>query len=143
MSKKATPATATAPARPHSKSFRPETGRTKQSFKDECTVTHAMNRFNQSGVMPPARSGIPRYGDFSEVGTFQEACEQVKRAEEAFRAMPSAARRYFNNDTGQFLDFMENPKNRPKAEELGLVDPLPKPVSDPVTPEPKTPKKDE
>lgn len=94
---------------------------TKQCFKDECDINNVVNRFVKAGVLPPPPvNGY--YGDFSDVGSFQEALIKVNEANEMFNSLPAKLRARFDNDTGKFLDFVDDPANHKELVELGLVE---------------------
>lgn len=99
--------------------------RTKQEFKEECDVNMIVKRFKKlHGVdlmthLNSASGG--QFGDFSGVVDYQTALERVRRADQAFNALPSALRKRFENDPGQFLDFCMNPKNKEEMKALGLT----------------------
>lgn len=93
--------------------------RTKQEFKDECDINRIMARALRSGQFPPAVS-VGRYGDFSEVGDYQEALARVEYAREQFAGLPAKTREKFGNDPARFLEAV--PKmSREEALELGLL----------------------
>jgi phage internal scaffolding protein len=43
-------------------------------------------------------------------------------AQNAFKTLPASIRKEFNNDPSQVIDFLNNPANKDKAIELGLID---------------------
>lgn len=99
--------------------------KTKQSFKDECDINKIMKRFKK--IM--GAEYLNRYqgyvggefGDFSMVGDYRSAIEQVNRAKEVFGALPSKVRARFSNDPAEFLDFVQNPANADEMVSLGLA----------------------
>lgn len=101
-----------------------ETDRAVQDQKDDTDINILVRRFGLTGHMP-APQAIPFYGDFSEVGTFQEALEALDQAESAFNALPAPIRDRFQNDPGELIRFVQNDGNRAEAISLGL---LPKPA---------------
>lgn len=98
----------------------PNTGRTKQSFKDECDINKIMSRFEKTGVLDFATRYEPRYADVTGV-SFSAAMDVVAQANSMFHAMPARVRDRFQNDPGKFFDFVQNPNNREEAEALGLL----------------------
>ena len=96
----------------------------RQEFREECDINTIVARFGLSGELP---SGVvaPQYGDFRSIGSYHDAMNAVARANEAFDAMPAEVRSRFQNDPGQFVDFVGNPENRLEAEKMGLVVPRP------------------
>lgn len=95
--------------------------RTKQSFKDECNINKILERFSKTGELTHLMKAEPRYGDFADVGTFQEAMGVVAFAHEQFAALSAAVRKRFNNDPSEFLEFANNPENHKEMVKLGLA----------------------
>lgn len=116
-------------------------GRTKQSFKDECDINTIVNRFLKTGVFDATNKHAPRYGDCTGL-EFRAGMETIMQAQEMFKSLPAQVRGRFDNDPGEFLDFIQNAENRDEARRLGLLKPeapeatpLPTPpVSDAPTP---------
>lgn len=103
------------------------TSRTQQSMKDEADINVIVKRFNATGMLPQSRLP-PKYGDFTGVGTFQEAQIILRQATESFMRLPAAVRKRFDNDPAAFVDFATDPENLPELRKMGLVDPLPEPT---------------
>lgn len=98
---------------------------TKQCFKDECDINTIIDRFRRGATLPaPPVDGL-RYGDFSNIGSFQDAMIAVCQAEEMFASLPAKIRARFENDPGQFLDFADDPNNYDEMVKMGLVAPKP------------------
>lgn len=96
-------------------------GKTHQEFKDECDINFIMSRALRSGVFPPAVN-VGRYGDFSEVGDYQEALETISRAKKQFAGLSSVVRERFDNDPGKFLAWLGSDKfNLDDAHEFGIL----------------------
>lgn len=95
-------------------------GRTHQSMKQECDINQIMERHRVTGMVTHVNNGQPRYGDFSNLGDYQEALYTMKRAEEAFMTLDAHVRRKFSNDPQELIDFLDNPANDQEAIELGL-----------------------
>jgi len=94
--------------------------RTKQASKDECDVNNIVKKYTQSGVLTHVRMSQPQYGDFTQVADYQTALNAVMQAQETFSQLPPKIRARFGNDPGQFLEFMEDPKNDAESRHLGL-----------------------
>lgn len=96
--------------------------RTSQEFKDDSDINTIVERFGITGQLPdPGSVKAPLEGDFHEIYDFQSALNVVRAAEESFMQMPADVRAEFKNDPGRFVDFVNNPANRARAEELGIV----------------------
>jgi len=111
----------------------PEESVVQQQFRDECDINVIVERFGLTGELPQ-NLRMPQSGDFTGLGTFQDAMSAVRLAEEAFMALPASTRARFHNDPQELIDFCEDYTNRPEAIKLGLVPPPPPP--DPVPPGP-------
>ena len=61
-------------------------------------------------------------GDFSGIGDYHTALNRVIAAQDEFEALPAQIRARFNNDPAELIEFLEDDKNRPEAETLGLVE---------------------
>lgn len=95
---------------------------TKQSFAESCDINHILAKYEKTGVLEYARDNQGSYADVSQMGDFREACEVVLQARELFDAMPAKLRKRFNNDPGDFLDFMDDPSNKDEIVALGLAE---------------------
>jgi len=93
----------------------------QQHFKDECDINNILRQFNVNGMLPQ-QTLSPRYGDFSGIGDYHTALNRVIAAQDEFEALPAQIRARFDNDPANLIEFLENEKNRPEAEELGLVE---------------------
>lgn len=107
-----------------------EPSMTKQSFADECDINKIMERYEKSGVMPEGRR-MYEFGDAISEYSYQESLNAVIFADQQFAELPARLRDRFGNDPVQLLKFLEDPKNRDEAVELGLVD-APSPAPEPM-----------
>lgn len=112
--------------RKHAIIIDPNLGQAKQSFKDECDINKIMEKFQKSGAITHFTKNAPIYGDHSSAELF-EAQLVVANAETMFAELPSSIRKKFDNNPGQFLEFVQNPANEKAMQELGLAK---KPVID-------------
>lgn len=114
-------------------------GRTKQSFTEESDINNIVKRYERTGALPDLIAENPRYGDFSDLPTYQDSLHIVSFAQEQFAALDAPIRSRFANDPAQFLDFASNPANLDEMVKLGLatkkvVDPTPSPAAPEVAP---------
>lgn len=93
----------------------------QQHAKDECDVNTIMRRFEETGQLPGLIRGNPEYGDFSDPVDYQEALNITIKASEQFEALPAAARKRFDNNPKNFLEFCGNAANKEEMAELGLL----------------------
>jgi len=98
---------------------------TKQSFRDECDINKIMQRFkktmNADFLTRFAGYTSGEFGDFSNVGDYRSAIDQVTKANEVFMNLPAKVRSRFRNDAASFLDFCNDPRNVNEMVDLGLV----------------------
>ena len=111
-----------------------EGGRTHTSFKDECDINRIMARHRKTGLVKQ-RTTRPEYGDFSNVGNYQDALNTVLTAEAMFAELGSDVRARFGNNPQEFLSFCEEPGNQAEAVDLGIAkeQEKPAPVTEPDT----------
>jgi len=103
-------------------SFVGDDGLTKQSMKDECDINLIMAKFVKTGAVEHAIKFSGEYG-FATSVDFKDAMDIVARGESMFEELPAAIRNRFENDTGRFLDFVQDPANADEMLELGLREP--------------------
>lgn len=96
-------------------------GMTKQSFKEECDINHIMKRFKRNGILPSLIKKDARYGNFADVGSYQESLNIVMLAQEQFAGLSAEVRDRFGHDPAQFLEFAGDPKNLAEMVKLGLA----------------------
>ena len=94
---------------------------TKQSFKDECDINNIMRRYEATGVIQHLSGRTAEFGDYISELDFQQSMNAVILAQDMFAALPARVRDRFGNDPARMLGFLEDPKNREEAIELGLV----------------------
>lgn len=119
------------------KVFSSETGRTKQSFRDDCDINVIIDRM-LSGAQVPTVPGPNNYGDFSDATDYQDTVNRLMAFEEYFSTVPAKIRERFKNDPAQLMLFMDDSANQEEAVSLGLaeapvVEELDKPIRVVVT----------
>lgn len=112
--------------------FDPEEGMTRQEFERECNINQIMSKYQKSGVVDHITKHSPFYGDYDPID-FQTALNTIKDGEAMFAELPSAARKFFDNDPAEFMAFVQDPANIDKLVELGLAT---QPEQAPETPDP-------
>lgn len=105
----------------------PQTGRTKQSFKDECDINKILKRFQDKGQLPQNMKSGQIYGDFSEIADYQTSLNKVISAKNTFDSLPAKVRERFSNDPWKFLSFASDANNLQEMVSLGLANKLPEP----------------
>ncbi|WNK12927.1 MAG: internal scaffolding protein [Microvirus sp.] len=93
-----------------------------QSQADDTDINTIVRRFGLTGELP---QGIrqPTYGDFSDLGSYQDALNAIQSANESFYSMPADIRTRFKNNPELFVEFCSDEANRAEAEKFGLVMP--------------------
>jgi len=116
-------------------------GKTKQSFADDADINNIMARYQSTGMIDYVKENAPHYGDVTGL-EFQACMDKIIEASEMFDALPAQLRKRFNNEPAEFLDFVQDDKNRDEAITLGLIPEAPKaPITVPEghPTDPKTP----
>lgn len=101
--------------------FDDDKGMTEQSHRDSCDINVIMKQYDKTGLVPVYSNMIPRYEDFSKVTDYQSACNLVIEAEESFNSLPAHVRTAYDNDPAKFLAAFEDPAERAKLIELGVI----------------------
>lgn len=118
-----------------------DVSRAVQSEQKNCDINYVMQRYRNDGIILHLNHRTPTYGDFSAAPDFQTARNLVIEAEQSFLALPSHIRNRFQNDPGQFLDFMHDPANKDEIARMGLSRPetaSTEPPAPPATPTPRS-----
>lgn len=94
---------------------------TKQNHKDECNINLIVAQYDRTGMLNHTNENP---GQYTEVESFDFLESQliVKNAEQMFANLPSKLRTKFNNQPGQFMDFVHDPNNVNEMIELGLAE---------------------
>lgn len=93
---------------------------TVQAPKDDVDINTIVKRYLRTGEMPGVRQGV--FADISELTDLADAMQMVNEAEQLFMELPAEVRKEFDNDPRRLVEFAQNPANRDRAMELGLVD---------------------
>jgi len=96
---------------------------TKQAFKEDSDINHIFKKWKKDGILNHVNRYQGRYEDVSDYQSYEDSLNTIARAEEAFGSLPALVRKRFDNDPGQFLEFVENPANFSEMVELGLAVP--------------------
>lgn len=86
-------------------------GRTKQSFKDETDVNNIINKHARMGTLSHLEQWGGQYGDWTNFD-FQDAQNQIARANSMFEELPASVRQEFSNSPEKFLEFVNHPDNK-------------------------------
>jgi phage internal scaffolding protein len=96
---------------------------TQQHQAEQADINYLIKQFNVTGIMPH-NPLPPQFGDFTGVGDFKEAMDRVISVDEQFMALPADLRAQFENDPFELIEFLNNPENKDKAIEMGLIAPV-------------------
>lgn len=99
--------------------YNPGKSRTKQALKDETDINFLVEKYNNS-VDEHFKEYEGNYGEFAEMD-YHQAMTQIAKASEMFDAIPSKIRSQFENNPGNFLDFVLNDENYDEMVEMGLA----------------------
>ena len=86
-----------------------------------------MAKYRNTGIIPTSK-GPGSFADNFVIPDFQESLNIQVKAQEMFNALDANIRAEFKNDPAQLMDFLEDPENRARGEEIGLINPKPKPT---------------
>lgn len=92
----------------------------QQHMKDECDINVIVERFGVTGHLP-VKPLEPSYGDFSGVGDYHSALNQINATKEQFMSLPAKVRAKFSHDPFELVNFLMDEANRSEAIELGLI----------------------
>jgi len=91
----------------------------KQEFKNDADINSIMKKFQKTGIITHVNKHQGQYGDMSPQ-TLHESLNTVRTAETMFNELPSSIRNKFENQPGQFLEYVQDPKNYADAKAIGL-----------------------
>ena len=97
----------------------PEPSLTQQHFAPECDINNVISRFTKTGVLPEKQGAF--YADFSSGMDYRETLDFLRATQEDFLALPAETRARFGNDPGALIDFVNDPANANRFEEVGLT----------------------
>lgn len=97
--------------------------RTVQHHRESCDIASIVAKYKKTGILPQFRSQtVPgRFDDFSDVQDYQQACNRVIAAQQAFSELPVRVRERFSHDPAELLTFLADSSNRDEAIALGLI----------------------
>lgn len=109
---------------------------TKQEFVKDCDVNLIIARCLKGMGLTHINEVRPVFADVSQIGDFADCVRRVDAAYDAFMLLPAEVRSEFQNDPVQLVRFLQDPGNRGRAIELGLIEKPkesePVPVGSPV-----------
>lgn len=103
---------------------------TKQSFKKECDINNILSQFQKTGIITHISKNANN-GEYIDLPTdldFQNSINIVLAAQESFATLPSIVRDHFKNDPGLFLAAFQDPAQRERLQEWGILKKPPVPA---------------
>jgi len=92
----------------------------QQQFKDDCDINKIMDRFEKNNALDHVSRHQPQYG-FTTPNTYHESLNIITMADSMFNDLPAKIRDEFANNPQAFLQFVQDPKNADRANELGIA----------------------
>lgn len=113
-------------------------GGADQGMRGETNINNIMAHYEATGTISRVNRQEPLYGDVSNLPDLRTAIDQVREAQAAFDALPSAVRAAALNDPVQFMELMSTEEGRTFLESQGLEiydqveEPAPVEIPEPV-----------
>ena len=98
----------------------PEPTLTEASHGPKTRISNILKQFEQTGLVQHINTHKGIYADYTDAPNYEEAMMQIAEANSMFESVPARIRAEFNNNPGEFIDFMSDPENRDAIEALGL-----------------------
>ncbi len=99
-----------------------EPSMTQQSDQKQSDIHYIMKKFERTGVLEHNKQYEGTYADFASMPDFTKAHQMIADAKTMFETIPAKIREKHNNDPAQFLDWINNEKNREEILEAGFED---------------------
>lgn len=93
----------------------------EQHHSDDTVIQNILKRYDKTGVFYHVNQAQASYQDNTAFNEYADMYNKIKTADENFAALPAEIRAKFNNDTGAFLEFVNNDSNIEAMEEMGLI----------------------
>lgn len=113
----------------------PNPSLTKQSFREESEINNILAKYQKTGLIEHVAKHSPKYGELPDQAEFETAMNIIATANSMFEELPSSIRSRFENDAGQFLDFVSDENNIEELVTLGILD-APEAPPEPLEPSP-------
>lgn len=104
--------------------------KTLQQFKDEADINVLISRYMRTGfyyspMQTPTQKRMPQFGDYSELGDFQQQQQRLLDVYDDFARLPAKVRERFGNNPALFVEFAGNPANVDECVKLGIFERAP------------------
>lgn len=110
-----------------------------QTQKEECDVNNIVAKHYKNRIPFPNNPGM--YADVSMISDLQGALDDVRKANEAFDALPSELRARLGNDPRNLISYLNDSRNFEEASNYGLLTITETPAAIPKESAPKKPAK--
>lgn len=100
-----------------------EESMTNQSDANETNINLIVAKYLKTGMIPQVSKLQPLYGDFTQIGSYTDALETIRAAQDAFMEVPAKIREQFGNDPARFIEYVHDPKNIDQLRAWGLANP--------------------
>lgn len=94
---------------------------TVQYEKEKCDINNVIKSYDKQGILTHINTAKARYGDFTNAMEYREALDKLIEAQNMFEELPAKIRKEFDNDPAEYYEFVNNPDNAERMEELGLL----------------------
>lgn len=92
-------------------------GRTKQSYKDSCDINKLLEKGAKTGSLSHLEKHGAIYGDFADLD-FEQVQLQLAEGIQIFNELPAEIKKEFNQNPGEFYEFVANPENSDRLPQL-------------------------
>lgn len=94
---------------------------TEQAHKRECDINEIIKKYDKTGLILHVSKIEAQFGDLTG-RDFKTMNDKVANMKSQFELLPVEIKKEFEQSPAKLLEFMENPENRKRAIELGLID---------------------
>lgn len=94
---------------------------TEKFHADSVDINNIVDQYLR-GATVPGNSRVPRYIDCTDIMSYQDSLDMVRCVNEQFDSLPAKLRGFFDNDPGQYFEFVNDPDNLEESIRLGLID---------------------
>lgn len=95
--------------------------RTQQNFRDDVNVNTIMRKARRTGVLPVKQPVENYFQDLIGYEDYHTSLNKIMAIDKLFAQLPAKCRNKFKNDPAEILTFLQDPKNKAEAQEIGLI----------------------
>lgn len=93
----------------------------EQHHTDDTLVQNILKKYDQTGIWYHTNQMRATYQDNTIFNEYQDMFDKIKAADEHFANIPAEIRAKFDNDTGKYLEFVNNDDNIEAMYEMGIL----------------------